>query len=94
MNALPERRLIGAIIESAIADAKVQNERGLRAAEFLLSDRSDPYFLLLDIDPVEYRKGLVAYANTRVQLAAESSVRRILRNNLEKAAKIYGYELP
>jgi len=93
MDALPERKLIGAIIENAISDAKQHDDDGLHAAEFLIGPRSDPYFQLLDIDPIEYRKGLWAYANKQVQLASDSKARRALRNNIEEAMKRYGYRL-
>ena len=93
MESLPERKLIGAIIEHAISDAKTKESEGLRAAEFLIGPRSDPYFALLDIDASEYRKGLVAYANQHTSLAQEAKARRILRNNIEQVIKIYGYQL-
>lgn len=91
MDALPERRLIGAIIEVAISDAKVKNADGLFAAEFLLGPRVDPYLHLLDIDPVEFKKGLIIYANENPKLDAEARPRRILRNHFEEVIKIYGY---
>ena len=93
MDALPERKLIGAIIEHALSDAKVRDAEGLKAAEFLCGPRSNPYFAMLDIDPVEYRKGLVAYANKHTSLGSEAKSRRALRNNIEEVVKIYGYKL-
>lgn len=95
MDALPERRLIGAIIDSALSDARIVSGEGARAAEFLLGPRSDPYFHMLGIDPVEYRIGLWKFANANVssELGADAKARRALRINLEEAVKIYGYQL-
>ena len=91
MDALPERRLIGAIIDVAISDAKIDNGAGVIAAEFLLGPRIDAYLHLLDIEATEFKRGLVRYANENPQLDAEARPRRLLRNNLEEVMKIYGY---
>lgn len=96
MDDLPEKRLIGAIIGSALSEAKQScYAEGFNAAEFLVSPRSDFYFNLLDIDPQVYRKRLWQWANTQKygELASESKARRVLRNNLEKAMNLYGYQL-
>lgn len=95
MDALPERRLIGAILDSALSDAKVISGEGVRAAEFLLGPRSDPYFSLLNLDAIEYRKGMVKFANAHVssELGPDAKARRALRINIEEAMKRYGYQL-
>ena len=95
MDALPERRLIGAIIDSALSDARVNDNQGVKAAEFLISPRSDVYFHLLELDPVEYRRGLWRTANATVssELGIDAKARRALRINLEEAMKRYGYQL-
>lgn len=94
MSALPERRLIGAILESALSDARVNDTEGRKAAEFLLSKRSEVYFHLLGIDPREYRQGLWRQANSNVhsELGADAKARRALRINLEEAMNRYGYQ--
>lgn len=77
-----------------MSDAKVQNGEGIKAAEFLLSNRSDPYFHLLEIDPTEYRKGLIQFANKVVrELGNDAKARRALRNNLDEAMKLYGHQI-
>lgn len=95
MDALPERRLIGAILDSALSDARVNDNQGIKAAEFLISPRSDIYFQLLEIDPDEYRQGIWRTANASVssELGADAKARRALRINLEEAMKRYGYQL-
>jgi hypothetical protein len=95
MDALPERRLMGAILDSALSDAKMLTGEGIRAAEFLLGPRSDPYFHLLGFDPVEYRLGLWKFANAHVssELGTDAKARRALRINLEEAMKRYGHQL-
>lgn len=99
MNGEPEKRLIAAVLEMAISDAKnvVKNDNyeGLRAAHFLMSSNSDMYFGLLDIDARQYRKQLWEFANSHIstELVNDASARRMLRNNLEKAMRIYGLKV-
>lgn len=99
MDGEPEKRLIAAVLEMALSDAKnvVKNDtyEGLRAAHFLMSSNSDLYFGLLDIDAKQYRKHLWEFANSRIttELVNDSSARRMLRNNLEKAMRIYGIKI-
>ena len=89
--ALPERRLIGAIVGSAVSEAKTCHFNGVEAAAFLISDRVDRYLWLLGIEPHVFKEGLMKNANLNIcgELSEDAKSRRLLRINIEKAKKLY-----
>jgi len=89
--ALPERRLIGAIIESAVQEAKTCPFYGVDAAAFLISNQVDHYLSLLGMDPQVFKEGLIKNANNQIygELSNDAKSRRLLRINIEKAKALY-----
>lgn len=98
MNGDAEKKLISAVLESALSDMQVLNEsfEGVRAAEFIMGNRSNHFFSLLDLDPKEMRKRLYEYANkdTCGELAETAKSRRAMRINIDEAMRIYGLGIP
>jgi len=89
--ALPERRLIGAIIDSAVSEAKTCPYYGVDAAAFLISSQVDHYLWLLGIEPKVFKEGLIKNANSYKpgELSHDAKSRRLLRINIEKAKELY-----
>jgi hypothetical protein len=61
-GAIPERALIAGVINQAFTDASSKTcgkDVQVEAIDFLMTERSDPFFELLDIDPSAARESLV-----------------------------------
>lgn len=86
----PEKELIFAIIQRAIADASTKYNTMLswEAIDFLFTDRINPYAELLDMDPIIFREGLIRTMRTaRTKITRDSAPARNFCINYEKYFK-------
>ena len=94
-DALPERTLLGAIIETAILDATMppiknaRNSEGIEAAHFLTSNRVDPFLVLLGIEEDEFKQQLRKFSENLTGDDKSDRGRRALRYYIKEAERLY-----